>query len=125
MPGLDEEIAFRGIMLGKEFPSKNQMDTDYLSRECYKAIIIEAEKLSHDLTLHYGLLSIDCKNEDEYIDKAEQMTREIMQADDAELEDLFWGNLPDKKKFQLTCTNILENIGRVRAIPFDKRKFDF
>src|SRR5690606_29628591 len=70
------------------------MDTDYLSRECYKAIIIEAEKLSHDLTLHYGLLSIDCKNEDEYIDKAEQMTREIMQADDAELEDLFWGNLP-------------------------------
>ena len=42
-----------------------------------------------------------------------------------ELEDLFWGNLPDKKKFQLTCTNILENIRRVRAIPFDKRKFDF
>lgn len=105
--------------------SANQMDTDDLSRECYKAIIIEAEKLSHDLTLHYGLLSIDCKNEDEYIDKAEQMTREIMQADDAELEDLFWGNLPDKKKFQLTCTDILENIGRVRAIPFDKRKFDF
>jgi len=71
------------------------MDTDYLSRECYKAIIIEAEKLSHDPTLHYGLLSIDCKREDEYIDKAEQMTREIMQADDAELEVLFWGNLPE------------------------------
>ena len=48
-----------------------------------------------------------------------------MQADDAELEDLFWGNLPDKKKFQRTCTDILENIGRVRSIPFDKRKFDF
>jgi len=101
------------------------MDTDDLSRESYEAIIIEAEKLSHDLTLHFGLLSVDCESEDEYIDKAEQLTREIMQADDAELEDLFWGNSPDKKKIKLTCTNILENIGRVRSIPFDKRNFDF
>lgn len=101
------------------------MDTDYLSRECYKAIITEAEKLSHDLTLHYGLLSIDCKCEEEYIDKAEQMTRLIMCVEDAELEDLFWGNPPDIKRFQLTCAMILENIGRVRSIPFDKRKFDF
>ncbi len=101
------------------------MDTDYLSRECYKAIIIEAEKLSHDLTLQYGLLSIDCKREEEFIDKVEELTRKIIYAKDAELLDLFWGNLPDKKKFQLTCTNILENIGKVRAIPFDKRKFDF
>jgi len=101
------------------------MDTDYLSRECYEAIITEVEKLSHDLTLHYGLLSIDCKNEEEYIDKAEQMTRVIMQAEEEVLEDLFWGNPPDIKKFQLTCTNILDNIGRVRSIPFDKRKFDF
>ena len=86
---------------------------------------LSAKKLSHDLTLHYGLLSVDCKSEDEYIDKAEQLTRVIMQAEDAELEDLFWGNSPDKKKIQLTCTNILENIGRVRSIPFDKRNFDF
>jgi len=30
------------------------MGTDDLSIEAYKGILIEAEKLSHDLTLHYG-----------------------------------------------------------------------
>ena len=50
------------------------MDTDDLSREAYNGILIEAEKLTHDLTLHYGLLSYDCKNESEYIDKAKKLT---------------------------------------------------
>ncbi len=45
------------------------MDTDDLSREVYDGILLEAEKLTHDLTLHYGLLSSDCKNESEYIVK--------------------------------------------------------
>ncbi len=31
------------------------MDTDDLSKEAYEAIIIEAERFSHDLTLHFGL----------------------------------------------------------------------
>lgn len=46
------------------------MDTNDLSRGAYDGIIIEVEKLTHDLTLHYGLLSSDCKNKAEYIDKA-------------------------------------------------------
>ncbi len=74
------------------------MDTDDLSRESYKGILIEAEKLSHDLTLHYGVLSGECKNETEYIDKAEKLTREIMQVEDWELDDLFWGNPPKKRE---------------------------
>jgi len=36
------------------------MDTDDLSREAYDAIIIEAERLAHDLTLHFGVLSSSC-----------------------------------------------------------------
>ena len=55
------------------------MDTDELSREAYEGIIIEAEKLSHDLTLHSGLLSYDCKDETEYIEKAEKHTRKLLQ----------------------------------------------
>lgn len=43
------------------------MDTDDLSRESYDGILVEAEKLTHDLTLHYGLLSYNCKDETEYI----------------------------------------------------------
>lgn len=58
------------------------MDTDDLSRESYKGILIEAEKLSHDLTLQFGLLSYDCENETEYIDRAEKLTKQIMQAED-------------------------------------------
>ncbi len=65
------------------------MDTDDLSRESYKGVLIEAEILSHDLTLQFGVLSGDYKNETEYLDKAEKLTREIMQAEDWEIDDLF------------------------------------
>ena len=101
------------------------MDTDDLSRESYKGILIEAEKLSHDLTLQFGVLSGDCKNETEYLDKAEKLTREIMKAEDWEIDDLFWGNPPEKGKLEFTCNRILENIQKVKSIPIEKRKFDF
>lgn len=101
------------------------MDTDNLSREAYNGILIEAENLTHDLTLHYGLLSYDCKDETEYIDKADILTREIMQADDYELDELFWGNPPDKEKLDFTCKKILENIEKIKSIPIEERKFDF
>ncbi len=58
------------------------MDTDDLSREAYNGILIKAEKLTHDLTLHYGLLSSECKNETEYVEKAEKFTTEILKVDD-------------------------------------------
>ncbi len=83
------------------------MDTDDLSREAYDGILIEAEKLTHDLTLHYGLLSYSCNNEAEYIDKAEKLTRNIMKAKDSKLDDLFWGNPPDKIKLDSTLKKIL------------------
>jgi HEPN domain-containing protein len=101
------------------------MDTDDLSVEAYNGILLEAEKLTHDLTLLYGLLSGNCKNEPEYLDKAEKLTREILQMDDYELEDLFWGNPPYKNKLVNTCNKILKNIEKVKTIPFEKRKFDF
>lgn len=83
------------------------MDTDDLSRESYEGILIEAEKLTYDLTLLFGVLSGDCINETEYLDKAEKLTREIMQAEDWELDDLFWGNPPEKEKFEFTCKKII------------------
>lgn len=101
------------------------MDTDDLSREAYKGIITEAEKLTHDLTLHYGLLASDCIDESDYLEKAEILTREIMECEDYELDDLFWGNPPERNKLAATLSNILLNIKRVRAIPVKKRKYDF
>jgi hypothetical protein len=104
---------------------KYAMDTDDLSREAYNGILIEAGKLSNDLTLHYGLLSGNCENETEYLDKAEKMTKAIMQLDSWELEDLFWGNPPDKNKLIIACERILKNIENVKTIPIEKRNYDF
>jgi acyl-CoA hydrolase len=101
------------------------MDTDDLSTEAYDGILSEAEKLTHDLTLHYGLLSESCNNEAEYIEKAEKLTREIMEAEDYELDDLFWGNAPDKIKLDSTLKKILKNIEKVKSIPIKKRNYDF
>ncbi len=101
------------------------MDTDDLSKEAYYAILMEAERLTPDLTLHYGLLSSDCENEAEYLDEAEKLTKEILKADDFELDDLFWGDPPKKNKLIKTCKKILKNIEKVKTIPFEKRDFDF
>ena len=100
------------------------MDTDDLSREVYNGILIEAEKLTHDLTLHYGLLSYDCKNETEYMEKVEKLTTEILNLEDYELEDLFWGNLPDKNKLNFTLRKIISNIADLKKIPINKRNYD-
>ena len=101
------------------------MDTDDLSKESYEGILIEAEKLSHDLTLNFGILSGECQNETEYLDKAEKFTKEIIQAEDWEIDDLFWGNPPEKENLEFTCRLILDNIEKVKAIPIEKRKYDF
>lgn len=39
------------------------MDTHDLSKESYQGILLEAEKLTHDLTLLYGVLSSECETE--------------------------------------------------------------
>ena len=101
------------------------MDTDSLSKEAYCGIIVEAERFTHDLTLHYGLLSYECKNEAEYLDKAQKLTEGLMQVEDWELEDLFWGNPPNREKLNITLKKISENIEKVRAIPMEKRELDF
>lgn len=100
------------------------MDTDDLSREVYNGIIVEAEKLTHDLTLHYGLLSYECKNEEEYIVQAEKLTKEILNLGANELKDLFWGNLPNKNKLNYTLRKIITNIEDIKKIPINTRHYD-
>jgi hypothetical protein len=101
------------------------MDTDDLSKEAYEGILIEAEKLTHDLTLHYGLLSYNCINETDYIEKAEQLTKRIIKLEEYELDDFFWGNPPNKERLYSTLKKIIANIEKVKTIQLEKRKFDF
>lgn len=101
------------------------MDTDDLSKESYNGIIIEAEKFNHNLTLHFGLLSYDCKDEHEFINKAEKLVKEIKKANEIDLDDLFFGEVPDLKKLKKTLDKILENIIKIKQIPIENRNFDF
>ena len=109
----------------KQKEQANNMDTDDLSSEAYDAVIIEAEKLIHDLTLQFGVLSSSCKDEKEYLEKSKQLPGEIKKLDNFELEDLFFGNVPNRKNMELTLNKIISNIEEVNKLLIDKRKYDF
>jgi hypothetical protein len=101
------------------------MDTDELSNEIYKAIIIEAERFNHDLTLRFGLLAGKCKNEQEYIDNAEALIEYLKKADQEFLSMVFFGIIPELNELFDTLNRISRNIQRVKKIPMNKRHFDF
>jgi hypothetical protein len=101
------------------------MDTDELSREAYKAVIIEAEKFNHDLTLQFGVLASECEDENEYLQKSRELIEEIRALESADLEDLFFGVMPDITKLNLALDKIIKNIEKVERLPVSKRKYDF
>ena len=101
------------------------MDTDDLSTEAYQGIIIEAEKFSRDLTLQFGVLASSCKDEEVYLDEGSGLILELRSFDEEDLLDVFFGNLPDIKSFNLTLDRIMQNIEQVRKIPQDQRHYDY
>ncbi|MEN6488102.1 MAG: hypothetical protein ABFD66_04350 [Smithella sp.] len=101
------------------------MDTDDLSREAYRATLIEAERFSHDLTLQFGLLSGDCKDEQEFIDKSAELIHTLRIADLEDLEAVFWGDAADLADLYKTLDRISDNIAKVKQIPVSERHFDF
>jgi len=101
------------------------MDTDYLSNETYQATLIEAERFNHNLTLYFGLLSKKCKNEQEFIEKAEQLLHDFKEAKTKELFDAFFGEGIDMDEFHKTIDKIFKNLEEVKKIPFEKRHFEF
>jgi len=101
------------------------MDTDDLSQEAYKAIMIEEELFNHDLTLRFGVLSGDCNDEEEYLDKSLLLIKKLKNAKRYQLEDIFFGDVPNTDLLNKTLDRITENIAKVKKIPFNKRHFDF
>jgi hypothetical protein len=101
------------------------MDTDDLSKETYKAILIESEKFNHDLTLQFGLLAEECKDEKDYIQNSLELINELKEMDEDEFPDIFFDEIPDKKVLIRTLEKIKKNILKVQGIPFEKRHFDF
>ena len=58
------------------------MDTDDLSIPTYDAIFREAEGFNHDLTLQFGVLASQCKDDDDYLNKAEILIKEWLREKD-------------------------------------------
>lgn len=100
------------------------MDTYELSIEAHSGILEEAEKLSHDLTLQYGLLSYECVNEDDYLNESEKLTKILLKARSHDLEEIFYSNPPSIKDLKNTLNTILNNIIKVREIPIERRNFN-
>ena len=101
------------------------MDTDELSVEAYKAVIITAEKFHHDLTLQFGLLSYECNDEHEYLQKSKELIKEFLSGLQESIDEIFFDKPPSTTAFKKVLEKILENISEVEKIPFDKREFDF
>ena len=100
------------------------MDINLLSEEAYNAVVSEAEDFDDDLATHFEFLSEVSNDENEYLDKAATLAKDILKFDDEELEDLFYGSAPDKETLYQTLSSILENIQVVKEIPFSQRTFD-
>lgn len=100
------------------------MDTGDLSEEAYLAIMIEAERFNHDLTLQFGLLSYHCKNEDDFIEKSILLIDQMKKYDKTDLDDMFFGSPPSKVEFHKTLVKILKNIEEVKKIPIEKRNYE-
>ncbi len=83
------------------------MDTDDLTDKTYKAILIEAERFNHDLTLQFGLLSYECEDEKAFIKMSARLAREMLKYSDDEMDDIFFGNPPKKKEFHAALKKIL------------------
>ena len=100
------------------------MDTDDLSEEAYQAIMIEAERFNHDLTLQFGLLSYECQNENDFLEKSIILLSKMKKYDEIDLDDMFFGDPPRIDQFHKVLDKILVNIEDVKKIPIDKRNYD-
>jgi len=99
------------------------MDTGDLSDETYRAILSEAESFNHDLTIQFGVLSGMCENEEDFIEKSIALIEEMKSYDEIDLDDIFFGNPPERKAFDKVLQTILKNIEEVKKIPLEKRNY--
>jgi len=86
------------------------IDTGDLTDKTYKAIMIEAERFDHNLTLQFGLLSYECKDEADFIKKSKQLIKIMLNFEEAEMDDMFFGEAPSKTEFHNALNKILNNI---------------
>lgn len=90
------------------------IDTADLSEDVYQAIMVEAEMFNHDLTLQFGLLSGECKDEDDFINKSASMIQEMKNYNENDVDFMFFGNPPPMNDFHDILCKIQKNIDELR-----------
>jgi len=100
------------------------MDTDELSNKAYTAVLVEAERFHHNLTIHFGVLAGQCNTEEEYLAAAEKMVNNLKKASPDSQDDFLFNEVDDLGKLPATLDKILENIARVREVPEEKRTYE-
>jgi hypothetical protein len=63
-----------------------------------------------NLTLQFGLLSYQCKDEADFIKKSKQLIKQMLTYNMADIDDVFFGEPPTKKEFHNALNKISQNI---------------
>lgn len=102
------------------------MDTDDLSIPTYNGIILECERYNHDLTLQFGVLASDCKDDDDYLNHAEVMIKGWLTDEDFDVvaDDIFFGASVNLKDFRATLEKLLLNISEIRKTLMNEREYE-
>jgi hypothetical protein len=100
------------------------MDTDDLSEEAYKAIIVKSDLFHHDLTLQFGMLSSSCENENEYLEKSLLMIANWETDIEFAIDEIYFDNAPEVNQFKIMLVELKEAIKSVQKISIEERTFE-
>ena len=89
------------------------MDTRDISERTYKAILEETEQAHHDLALQFGLLAKICTDEEDYIEKADQLVKLMLQYPEEDIDAIFLNDPLSKDQFHKVLHKISYNIAEL------------
>ena len=91
-------------------------DIDLLSNEVKIAILNEAAGYHADLSRHFSLLSLDCKDEPDFILSSRELVDELKAYDAVELSNEFYEMPINKKRLNKTLDQIIANLDKLANI---------
>jgi hypothetical protein len=78
------------------------------------------------LTLQFGVLASECRNDDDYLNKSEARIKEWLSDDNFEevADDIFYGEEMDLEAFRTTLKKLLSNTVEIRTPLIDERTYE-
>ena len=101
---------------------RRPMDRDDLSKDAYRAVIVDSDRLHQDLTLRFGLLAEGCSDEYAFLEECRLLTLELKRLKPNDFADIFFDNPPEMSALKKTLDSILQNIAKVQRVPLKKRR---